>query len=204
MRLARVEGGTAGLKKLISQTMAEVSPDDIVDQALYCGRQLLGAIAPSWIEPPPTGTTDEDEIAEWVTRVNHEAVKMREGALNFLGQIEGMKSWSVEETITYLKNWSDKAKLTNVFALDHQGEAPIITVQNNGELRALGVRWNQETNNYLVERVRRPNWCYNWRVITEGRDLGETSGGFRPPNAYKRPAPSRPGYGKRGRGGPRR
>ncbi|CAG5101461.1 Oidioi.mRNA.OKI2018_I69.YSR.g17111.t1.cds [Oikopleura dioica] len=204
IRLARVEGGSAGLKKLIAQTMAEVSPEDIVDHALYCGKQLLGAIAPSWIDPPLSGTPSEDEIAEWVARVNQETIKTREGALEFISQLEGMKNWSIDQTISYLRNWSEKAKLTNVFALDHQSETPIITIQNNGELRALGIRWSQENNRYQVERVRKPNWCYNWRVVTEGRNLGEADGGFRPPNAYKRPAPSRPGYGKRGRGGMRR
>jgi hypothetical protein len=75
--------------------------------------------------------SENEELCEWATKtINAQRASTRE-CENFLGAVTEMAKWSLDDTVKYLSDWSDKARLTHAMSFDHLQESTLITVKSD-------------------------------------------------------------------------
>jgi hypothetical protein len=208
MKLYRV-GSIAALKQKVWNQAAETKIGDMITDAKTNLSSLYSSLAPTWVSyqsvtqdqptfqitdaPDPLEDEKESQAAKWIATALELGKKSKESGENFIKQVEMMESWTLEEMVSYLKSWSDKARMSNILAFDHLRDGTLVTVQNDGELRALRTRYDLDTRRSVVDRVDLPYFAKEWSVITSGRSYGSEEGGFAANAQDRRP--------RRGHGG---
>jgi len=139
-------------------------------------------------DPPEIEREDvETDQAKWITTACNLGNLSKKTGETFINQVEQMRHWSLDDLISYLKTWSDKTRLTNVLSYDHLRDATLVSIQADGELRALSTRYDINSRRSVVNRVNLPYWCQGWTIVTNGRSFNNSEGGFAAGNQYRKP-----------------
>jgi hypothetical protein len=138
-------------------------------------------------DAPDVEGEDDSEAAKWIKTALELGKKSKESGENFIKQVENMEHWTLHDMTSYLKTWSDKARSTNILSFDHLRDSTLVSVQNDGELRALRTRYDLDTRRHVVDRVDLPYFAKEWSVVTSGRSYGGEDGGFAANAQYRRP-----------------
>ena len=75
-----------------------------------------------------TPTAEKEELSAWATQIKDENKKAIINGQNFINAVKEMKVWSLDQTVDYLTEWSDKARLTHLLNYDHLHQATLLTV----------------------------------------------------------------------------
>jgi hypothetical protein len=73
-------------------------------------------------------TAEKEELSEWANAILTENRKAAVNGQNFLDAVKEMAHWSLDQTVSYLTEWSDKARLTHILNYDHLHQATLVTV----------------------------------------------------------------------------
>jgi hypothetical protein len=75
-----------------------------------------------------TPTAEKEEVSAWANQIKEENKKAVVNGQNFINAVKEMSVWSLDQTVSYLTEWSDKARLTHLLNYDHLHQATLITV----------------------------------------------------------------------------
>ncbi len=105
-------------------------------------------------EAPEWERDEKDtDAGKWITTASELGLQSKKAGENFINQVEQMQNWTLQELTSYLTTWSDKSRLTHVLAYDHLRDSTLVSIQSDGEIRALSTRYDLSSRRSVVDRV---------------------------------------------------